>query len=82
MAGERLFLVPRAGLQSQAAELTAHKTREPWPRLPEGTGNNGGMLVGTLRGRGAARSAHDRGPSSTSVTCNVIRCLLVFTWVI
>lgn len=41
MAGERLFAVP--GSQSQGAELTAHKTEEPRPRLPEGTGD----MVGT-----------------------------------
>lgn len=41
MAGEWLFPVP--GSQSQGAELTAHKTGEPLPRLPEGTGD----MVGT-----------------------------------
>lgn len=42
MAGEQLFPVPVAGPQSQATELTAHKTGEPQPRLPEGTGDTWG----------------------------------------
>ena len=49
MAGQQLFPVRRAGPQSQATELTAHKTGEPWPRLPEGTrdmGDTGGNISG------------------------------------
>ena len=42
MAEELLFLVPGTGPWSQATELTAHKTGEPWPRLSEGTGDTGG----------------------------------------
>lgn len=49
MAGEQLFPVPGAASQSQGAELTAHKTREPRPKLPEGTGDLVGTHCGLLR---------------------------------
>lgn len=82
MAGERLFPVPGTGPQSQAAELTAHKTREPQPRLPRGHWGHGGDAGRNTAGLWAARGTHDKGCGSTSMMCNTIRCLLLFTWAI
>lgn len=75
IAGEWLFPVP--GSQPQGAELTAHKTGEPQPKLPEGTGD----MVGT-HGLWAAQGTRDRGFGSTSVMCNAIKCLILFIWAI
>lgn len=72
MVGEWLFPVPGAASQSQGAELTAHKTREPRPKLPEGTGD----MVGT-RGLWAAQGIRDTGFGSTSVVCNAIWAIQV-----
>lgn len=77
MAGEWLFPVPGAASKSQDAELTTHKTREPWPKLPEGTGD----MVG-ICGLWAAQGTRDSGFGSTSVICNAIKCLLLFIWTI
>lgn len=75
MAGKWLFPVPGAASQSQGTELTAHKTREPRPKLPEGIGDMGGT-----RGLWAAQGTRDTGFGSTSVVCNAIKCLILFIW--
>lgn len=71
MVGEWLFPVPGAASQSQGTELTAHKTGEPRPKLPEGTGD----MVGT-RGLWAAQGIRDTGFGSTSVVCNAIWAII------
>lgn len=75
-AGEWLFLMPRARPQSQANELTVHKTRQPWPRLPEGTEDTGRCWWEHWEAAGLLRV------SMTRVLCNTITYLFVFTWTI
>lgn len=81
MAGEWLFPVPGAALQSQGTELTAHKTGEPWPKLPEGTGD----MVGA-RGLWAAQGIRDSGFGSKRfrfLFCDVqCHCLILSVWAI
>lgn len=72
MAGEWLFPVPGAASQSQGAELTAHKTREPRPNLPEGTGDMVGAVgCGLLRAPVTVVLAAS-GFGFCSVMCNAI----------
>lgn len=73
--------MPMAGPQSQATELTAHKTGESRPRLPEGTRDMWGHGENNT-GLWAAQGTCDGSSGSISMMWNTIRCLLLFTWTI